>query len=154
MHRILFVCLGNICRSPAAEAVFKHLIKQEGIEDQFVIDSAGTGDWHVGELADKRMRAAAEKRGIEMTSRARQIRKEDFKEFDLIIAMDDSNVANIKKIIVDQDDINKIKKMTDYQSDKSVTNVPDPYFGGEEGFEYVLDLVNEASKGLINDLSN
>ena len=154
MHRILFVCLGNICRSPAAEAVFKHLIKLKGIEDQFVIDSAGTGDWHVGELADKRMRAAAEKRGIEMTSRARQIRKEDFKEFDLIIAMDDSNVANIKKIVVDQDDINKIKKMTDYQSDKSVTIVPDPYFGGDEGFEYVLDLVSEASKGLINDLSN
>ena len=86
-----------------------------------------------------------------MTSRARQIRKEDFKEFDLIIAMDDSNVSNIKKLVVDQDDINKIKKMTDYQSDKSVSNVPDPYFGGEEGFEYVLDLVNEASKGLIND---
>ena len=154
MHRILFVCLGNICRSPAAEAVFKHLIKREGIEDQFTIDSAGTGDWHIGELADKRMRAAAEKRGIEMTSRARQIREEDFKEFDLIIAMDDSNVANIKKIMVDEADVKKIKKMTDYQSDKSVTNVPDPYFGGEEGFEYVLDLVNEASKGLINDLSN
>ena len=149
---ILFVCLGNICRSPAAEGVFLDLIKKENLETKFYVDSAGTGDWHVGELADKRMRSAALKRGIELTSRARQISKEDFNKFEYILVMDDSNYQNVISLTSSNEQKQKVKKFTEFQQEFDSSIVPDPYFGGDEGFEGVLDLVADCSKGLLKHI--
>ena len=150
--RILFVCLGNICRSPAAEGVFLDLIKKENLEDRFFVDSAGTGDWHVGELPDKRMRSAALKRGVELTSRARQISKEDFGNFEYILVMDDSNYTNVVALAKSNEEKEKVKKFTEFNQELDSDIVPDPYFGGEEGFESVLDLVADCSKGLLRHI--
>lgn len=153
--RVLFVCLGNICRSPAAEAVFAHLVKKVGVSENFIIDSAGTGGWHVGSPADYRMRRHAVKRGIEVTSIARQFNPEvDFEQFDLIIAMDDENVKNLQRMAGNSSDKAKIKKMTDYRQQYNYDIVPDPYYGGDEGFELVLDLLEDAGKGLLKQLLN
>ena len=150
--KVLFVCLGNICRSPAAEGVFLDLLEKKNLLSSFEIDSAGTGDWHIGDLPDKRMREAALERGIELTSRSRQIQKQDFVRFDHILVMDDSNFENVMKLTEKVDEQSKVKKFTDYQSDSKRTIVPDPYFGGKEGFYEVLDLVEECSKGFLNAL--
>ena len=146
MKKILFVCLGNICRSPAAEGVFLDLIAKKNLQAEFVVDSAGTGDWHVGELPDRRMRLAALNRGVELTSRARQFKKVDFDKFDLVIVMDDSNFKNVYSMASTEIHKSKIKKFTDF-STSSDDIVPDPYFGGDEGFEEVLDLVEVCSLG-------
>ena len=151
--KILFVCMGNICRSPSAEAVFKGLIKKEGLEDQFEIDSAGTGSWHVGEPADKRMQVHAKKRDYDLTSISRQFDPEtDFDRFDWIIGMDDENVSTLKGWARDENDIKKIHKMTDFSRAWKYDEVPDPYYGGEEGFELVLDLLEDSCEGLLEEV--
>lgn len=151
--RILFVCAGNICRSPSAEAVFKAKVENEGLYSIFDIDSAGTGPWHVGEPADSRMKRHAKKRGYNLTSIARQFKPEkDFDRFDHIIAMDDENVNHLKRVARNKTDLAKISKMTDYCKAYNYDFVPDPYYGGDEGFELVLDLLEDASDGLIKDL--
>jgi protein-tyrosine phosphatase len=148
--KILFVCKGNICRSPSAEAVFSGMALKKGIIGKFEIDSAGTGAWHEGEPADKRMQKHAIKRGYNLTSIARKFDPDiDFDRFDLIVAMDDENVLSLKKLTRNETDLKKIHKMTDFSKEWSYDEVPDPYYGGDEGFELVLDLLEDACEGLL-----
>lgn len=150
--RVLFVCLGNICRSPTAEGVMHHVVQQAGADIE--VDSAGTGGWHAGERADRRMRRHAAKRGYDLTSRARQFdRSTDFEAFDLIIAMDDSNLSNLRRQDRDGRYAPKIVKMTDYCTQHRVNEVPDPYYGGAQGFETVLDIIEDAAQGLLKELT-
>ena len=154
VKKILFVCLGNICRSPAAEGIFMQKIKDRDLENLFVVDSAGTGSWHVGNLADSRMRETASSRGIELTSKSRQIEKNDLYEFDYILVMDKDNLDAVKSLT--KDDINplnsKIKLILSYSKNSQLDEVPDPYYGGQNGFEKVLDLIDDAIDGLIDSL--
>ena len=153
--KVLFVCLGNICRSPAAEGVFLHLLQERGLCDQFVVDSAGTGGWHVGNPADRRMQAAAHRRGIQLPSRARQICLDDFSEFDLVLTMDDNNLATVRELAREAGAraTATIQPMLSYALRFSETEVPDPYYGGDAGFEHVLDLLEDACSNLLNELS-
>ncbi len=149
--KVLFVCLGNICRSPMAETIFRDRVEKAGLT-HFEIDSAGTGNWHVGELADPRMRKHAGLRGYTITSIARAVADSDFSEFDKIIAMDDDNVKNLKRRCPDEY-LHKISKMTDYARNCQYSEVPDPYYGGEKGFETVIDLLENATEGLLEHLN-
>ena len=152
--KILFVCLGNICRSPAAEAIFKQKIKDRDLENLFIVDSAGTGGWHVGNLADPRMRETALSRGIELTSRSRKIEESDLYEFDHILVMDNDNLNAVKSLITDhKNTVNtKIKLILSYSNNSKLEEVPDPYYGGQNGFDKVLDLLDDAIDGLIDSL--
>ena len=143
---VLFVCLGNICRSPAAEAIFVNLLEKKGLTDRFIVDSAGTGSWHIGKKADSRMRITAERRGIKILSRARQINSKDFEEFNYILAMDDSNFKNIidLKKRTSSTDFASIKKIQNFRAVFEETEVPDPYFGGDDGFENVLNILEDS----------
>ncbi len=145
------MCLGNICRSPAAEAVFLKKIKEQSLENYFSVDSAGTGGWHVGNPADSRMREAAFKRGIDITSKARKISLQDFQIYDLILTMDNSNLRDIKLLADDVGDnnISTIAPILSYASNTDLIEVPDPYYGGDSGFESVLDLLEDAIEGLL-----
>lgn len=147
--KVLFVCLGNICRSPAAEGVFLHLIQEKGLQDKFQVDSAGTSSFHVGEPADTRMRNHASQRGIELPSRARKFVSSDFEEFDWIIVMDDSNYKNCLRLAQSDSHKEKLLKMADFAPKTGLLEVPDPYYGGAEGFEVVLNMVTEGSENLI-----
>ncbi len=151
---ILFVCLGNICRSPAAEAVFLNLINEKGVAEYFQVDSAGTGSWHVGQKADNRMRKAASSRGIYIKSLARQINVQDFKKFDLILTMDGENFSSVQNLRKEINDKCKadIRPLLSYSKQTNGLDVPDPYYGGDNGFEIVLDLLEDACKALLNDL--
>jgi protein-tyrosine phosphatase len=154
-QRLLFVCLGNICRSPAAEGVFLHLIAREGLDDRFVVDSAGTGGWHVGRPADRRMRAAAERRGIQLPSRARQLELADLTSFDRILTMDDDNLHQVQSLACElgnRPDLALMEPMTSHCRRFRVREVPDPYYGGDQGFEHVLDLLEDACAGLLEAL--
>ena len=149
--RICFVCLGNICRSPTAEAVFTRLVSDAGLEDRFVIDSAGTGGSHVGERAHRDTRAAARERGVEVTSIARQFERADFERFDYVIAMDQSNRRNLERLAPSDEASAKIHLFRDYDPASPVgSEVPDPYYDG--GFEGVLDICEAASAGLLAQL--
>jgi len=157
--RILFVCLGNICRSPAAEGVFLHQLAAAGLEDRFVVDSAGTGGWHVGRPADSRMRAAASRRGIHLPSRARQLERADLTSFDRILTMDDDNLAAVRSLArelgpeaLGRPDVALIEPMVRHCRRVQAREVPDPYYGGAEGFERVLDLLEDACSGLLEAL--
>ena len=152
---VLFVCLGNICRSPAAEAIFISLLEQEGLIDDFIVDSAGTGSWHIGKKADPRMRVAAERRDINILSRARQITSKDFDEFNYILAMDESNFRNIQdlKNRTASKNFASIKKIQDFRSVFNEQEVPDPYFGGDEGFDYVLDILEDSLNCFLESIS-
>ena len=154
VKKILFVCLGNICRSPAAEGIFNQKIKERDLENFFVVDSAGTGSWHVGNLPDQRMRTTALLRGIELTSRARQIEENDLYEFDHILVMDKDNLEAVKSLSKDEmNPVNsKIKLILSFSKKSQLDEVPDPYYGGQNGFEKVLDLLNDAIDGLIDSL--
>ena len=156
VKKILFVCLGNICRSPAAEGIFNQKIKERDLENFFVVDSAGTGSWHVGNLPDKRMRTTALSRGIELISRARQIEENDLYEFDYILVMDKENLRAVKSLIQDQmyPIKSKIKLILSYSKATKLDEVPDPYYGGQDGFEKVLDLLDNAMDGLIDSLTD
>ena len=153
-QKLLFVCLGNICRSPAAEGVFLHLLNEQGLSDHFVVDSAGTGSWHVGNKADPRMRAAAERRGIHLPSRARQIELDDLSRFDLVVTMDSDNLRNVRSLAQEAGNnaTATIRSMLSYARSTDLTDVPDPYYGGEQGFEQVLDLLEDACSGLIEEI--
>lgn len=150
--RILFVCLGNICRSPAAEGVFRHLVAEEGLADAFVIDSAGTGSWHIGEQADRRMRAAADRRGIRLAGLARQVVATDFEDFDWILAMDESNLQHLRAM-AHPSRHDRIRLFREFDP-QGAGNVPDPYFGDHDGFADVLDIVTRTSRGLLAFLRN
>ena len=152
--KILFVCLGNICRSPAAEAVFRQKVKDRDLEKLFLVDSAGTGSWHVGNLADPRMRETALSRGIELTSRSRKIEESDLYEFDHILVMDNDNLEAVESLIPgSMNHINtKIKLILSYSKQTNFKEVPDPYYGGKDGFNKVLDLLDDAIDGLIDSL--
>ena len=151
---VLFVCLGNICRSPAAEAIFIDLIKKKGLNDNFFVDSAGTGSWHIGKKADIRMRIAAQKRGVEILSIARQINAKDFEKFNYIIAMDDSNFENISYLKSNKSlsDFSSIHKIQNFRSVFEEAEVPDPYFGGDEGFDNVLDILEDSVSGFLDTI--
>ena len=156
--RVLFVCLGNICRSPAAEGVFRHQLHQAGLSDRVLVDSAGTGGWHVGRRADSRMRAAAARRGLDLTSRARQLEVEDLGRFDHILTMDDDNLAAVQKLArraaaAGVSQLATVEPLVRYCRLHRVREVPDPYYGGEQGFEQVLDLLDDACAGLLADIS-
>lgn len=151
--RILFVCLGNICRSPAAEGVFRAVVDGEGASGRFVIDSAGTGSWHVGQLPDKRMRVHARNRGYELTHICRQVTGADFDDFDLIIGMDAQNLYKLRQLAPSVEAARKVVGMADFFSESSRYDcVPDPYYEGSEGFERVLDLLEEACGNLYEAL--
>ena len=145
--KILFVCLGNICRSPAAEGIFKHKAHEAGLA--VTVDSAGTSAWHAGEKADRRMRQTAKNRGYELTSISRPVIASDFDEFDYLIAMDDHNYDDLRQKAGNTAQMDKILRMRDFFSDKSYDHVPDPYYGGSQGFEMVIDLLEDASDNLI-----
>eukprot|EP00668_Euglena_longa_P017444 GGOE01021849.1.p1 GENE.GGOE01021849.1~~GGOE01021849.1.p1 ORF type:complete len:208 (+),score=40.66 GGOE01021849.1:42-626(+) len=177
--RVLFVCLGNICRSPSAEAVFKSVVDGEGLSNQFEIDSCGTGggsanwylpmgfSYHEGECADSRMQKAAAERGIRLTSRSRPLRPADLDNFDYIIGMDNSNLANIREAAehwlkegrhpnIPRDYAKKLSLLTQFLLDshfkQRYDSVPDPYYGGPQGFQVVLDLLLDACQGLLREI--
>lgn len=154
MVSVLFVCLGNICRSPAAEGIFQLMVQKHGPANQILIDSAGTSDYHVGELPDSRMRSHASTRGYTLNSRARQLVKEDLEKFDYIIAMDDSNIAHIHALDQNNKFKSKIFKMTDFATKIEANFVPDPYNGGNSGFERVLDILEDSCEGLLNKITS
>ena len=148
--KILFVCLGNICRSPAAEGVFRQLVKERGLEYAFEIDSAGTAGYHAGEPADRRMQQHARRRGYNLTSISRKFNPAvDFDKFNLVVAMDNENVSNLKRMARSPEDVVKISKMTDFSKTRNYTEIPDPYYGGDDGFELVLDLLEDSCNGLL-----
>jgi protein-tyrosine phosphatase len=147
--KILFVCAGNICRSPTAEGVMARLLEQAGLADRVVVDSAGTGGWHAGELPDPRTRAAARKRGLELVHRARQLRRIDLDRFDLIVVMDDANLRHVT-LMAEQRARAKIRLLRSFDpTAPEGAPVPDPYDGGPRGFEHVLDLCERACEGLL-----
>jgi protein-tyrosine phosphatase len=142
--RVLFVCSGNICRSPTAEAVMRRLVADAGLADEIEVDGAGTGDWHVGEPPDRRAGEAAARRGIELTGTARQVTRDDFEHFDLILSVDDENLHRLRKIAPPgaSAEVRRLDR----------TDVPDPYYGGPDGFEQVLDQISAACKRLLDEL--
>ena len=151
---ILFVCMGNICRSPAAEAVFLHQIKTKSLQKYFTVDSAGTGGWHEGNPADSRMRNAALKRGVDIQSKARKISLQDFLIYDLILTMDNANLRDVKSLSskVSGETISEISPILSYAKNTDLIEVPDPYYGGESGFDIVLDLLEDSIEGLLLSL--
>jgi protein-tyrosine phosphatase len=153
--KILFVCLGNICRSPSAEAVFKGLVKDKGVAHEFEIDSAGTYAYHAGEQADRRMQQYAIKRGYNLTSISRAfVPDTDWDNFDFIVAMDNSNFSDLSAMARDADDLKKLFKITDFSQEFDYDQIPDPYYGGSDGFELVLDLLEDAGEGFYKFVNN
>lgn len=149
-HRVLFVCMGNICRSPAGEGLFENLVREKGIAHQFVIDSAGTIGYHSGNSADSRMMAAAKKRGITLTSRARQVTQCDLADFGLVVAMDQNNLNHLKNL--DANPFAEVRLFSDFCGDQWPTDVPDPYYGENDGFEFVLDMIQEGCPNILKHL--
>jgi protein-tyrosine phosphatase len=152
MIKVLFVCMGNICRSPTADAVFTHMVQQANLQHQIEIDSAGTHAYHIGEQADLRSQQAARKRGIDMSHlRARRVAANDFEKFDYILAMDRDNYTILKQACPRGQE-HKLSMFLNFAPDLNVKEVPDPYYGGSNGFEHVLDLIEAASRGLLDDI--
>ena len=153
--RVLFVCLGNICRSPTAEGVMRKLVADAGLEDDFFIDSAGTGGWHVGSAPDRRAAAAARARGLVLEGAARQVRAEDFLDFDLLLAMDGANRRELSRLASGEEQRAKVRLLRVFDPASAGSDdldVPDPYYGAEGGFEEVLDLVSAACAGLLEEI--
>jgi len=150
--RVLFVCLGNICRSPTAQGVFEGLVATRGLSGEIAVDSCGTGAWHVGSTPDRRAVAAAARRGYDLGSlRARQVQPEDFETFDYILAMDRDNLADLEAMRPD-DFPGHLGLFLAFAREGAPADVPDPYYGGDAGFEEVLDLIESASEGLLRSL--
>lgn len=148
--QILFVCLGNICRSPMAEGLFRHVAETKGLS--VVVDSAGTGGWHVGDAPDPRGQATMRAHGIDTSGQqARQVREEDFETFDLVLAMDQRNHDSLTQL-AGPGRTDKIRLFLEFASERSETEVPDPYYGGEDGFEHVFTLLQHASEGLAEHI--
>jgi protein-tyrosine phosphatase len=150
--RVLFVCMGNICRSPAAEGVFRHLVEQQGLSGKIIIDSAGTHDYHIGDAPDARSQAAAARRGYDLSGlRARQVVRDDFSTFDYVLAMDEANLGLLQQLCP-EDCRDRLKLFLEFADDDALREVPDPYYGGAQGFEQVLDLVENAGRGLLREI--
>lgn len=150
---VLFVCLGNICRSPLAEGVFQHLVAKRGTSRRYHVDSAGTGAWHAGEPADPRSREVAERNGIFLRGRARQVQEEDFHQFDLILAMDRTNMADLETAYPGSDARAKLRLFRELDPEgEGDLDVPDPYYGGSEGFDQVFAMVLRSCTALLNEL--
>lgn len=149
---ICFVCLGNICRSPTAEGIFQHLVNERGYESYFYIDSAGTSAYHIGEPANRKSRGVARKHGVELHSKARRFTSKDLDEFDLILAMDRDNFQNIRQLDSRNQHSDKIKLMRDFDSSPGDGAVPDPYYGGMDGFQHVFDVVKRSCENLLDEL--
>ncbi len=148
---ILFVCLGNICRSPAGEGLLQHSVNALQLQDKIEIDSAGTIGYHAGKPADHRMRTAAHNRGVQLLSQSRKITAKDLHSFDLVIAMDRENLADIQRMAPDS--TAELRLLSDFLGDDWPSDVPDPYYGGDEGFEYVLDMIEAACPAIIQSIS-
>jgi protein-tyrosine phosphatase len=149
--RVCFVCLGNICRSPTAEGIFRHLVESAGLADRIQVESAGTGAWQVGNAPDARSRAEALRRGIVLDGRARRFRTEDFDRFDHVVALDRFNLADLRQLARDDEDTAKLTLLRDHDGSSGL-DVPDPYLGDEEGFPRVFDICEQACRGLLVDL--
>jgi protein-tyrosine phosphatase len=149
---VLFVCLGNICRSPLAEGIFLHLVEEAGLEERFEIASAGTGSWHVGEVPDSRASMVASGHGIDLPSRARQLTEEDLERFDYVIAMDRENLRNIQRMADATGSDARIRLLREYDPEKDGDEVPDPYYGGASGFENVYSMVMRSCQSLLDEL--
>ena len=149
--KVLFVCTGNICRSPTAEGVLRHMAEQAGYADQMEIDSCGIGGWHVGEPPDRRSQSHAQRRGYDLSAqRARQVRPNDFDHFDHILAMDGTHLADLKAMAPDHS-LERVRLFMEFAPDQAAVDVPDPYYGGAGGFENVLDLVEAACAGILKE---
>lgn len=152
-HTVLFICLGNICRSPAAEGIMKSLVEKEGMSDDFFIDSAAIGSWHIGQLPDSRMRKCGAEHGYRFDSHARQFQKSDFQRFDLIVVMDNENYRAITSMASSQADKDKVVRIADYLTHhREYTTVPDPYYGDYSDFELVIELLEDACQGLLDSI--
>lgn len=150
---VLFVCLGNICRSPAAEGIMRRIVEERGLDESIEIDSAGIGPWHVGELPDRRMRSHGADHGYDFSSRARQIRRDDLARFDYIIVMDSENYRDVTALAQTEEQRDKVRMMTDFCCHHpGHVSVPDPYYGGDKGFELVIELLEDACEGLIEEI--
>jgi protein-tyrosine phosphatase len=150
--KVLFVCTGNICRSPTAEGVFRSLVEKTGLGNRIASDSAGTGDYHLGEAPDPRSQSAALKRGYDLSPLcARQVSRRDFSEFDYVLAMDESHLRQLKHLCPPEH-AGKVKLFMEFAGEGAGREVPDPYYGGAQGFERVLDMVEQASRGLLDHL--
>ncbi len=152
--RVLFVCLGNICRSPTAEAVFRAKVAERGLNGEVEVDSAGTGGWHAGNAPDRRAVAEGERRGVSMSGRARQVSASDLRDFDLVIAMDESNRRDLLALATDDEVRERIQLLRDWDPEAAGHDraVPDPYYGGDREFAEMFDIVERACDGLIDDL--
>ncbi len=148
-HRILFLCLGNICRSPMAEGVFRHLVESKGIAESFYVDSAGMGAWHTGDPPDERGQQTLRKRGIDISGqRARQVQAADFEDFDLLVGMDRSNRETLLGLAPEHH-AHKVRLLLEFAPGTGVEEVPDPYYGGASGFDKVYELIDAGTKGLL-----
>ena len=149
MKRVLFVCMGNICRSPTVEGVARHFLRSEGLHELMEIDSAGTHGYHVGDAPDPRSCAAARRRGFDLSAqRARQVQPQDFERFDLLLAMDHANLAHLQRCGPPQQQ-HRLRLLTDFQLRHNSPVIPDPYYGNAQGFDHVLDLIEDACDGLL-----
>lgn len=152
MTKVLFVCLGNICRSPTADGIFNHLVARAKLDQKIIVDSAGTGDWHIGKAPDTRTVVAARQRGYDLSVlRARQVTVRDFDEFDYVLAMDKANLLDLQRIRPSSY-AGHLGLFLDFSSRDDYREVPDPYYGDDDGFELVLDLVEDAAQGLLNHI--
>lgn len=152
-YRLLFVCLGNICRSPSGENIMNYLLKERGLEDQVTCDSAGTSGYHIGASPDRRMNSAAVKKlGLTLTGRSRKFEPVDFQDFDLILAMDQDNFEQMYHVDASKTDRHKLHLMCEFCTRHDLKEVPDPYYGGEAGFDFVIDLLMDACAGLLDHL--
>ena len=149
---ILFICLGNICRSSAAEEVMRQQVLKAGLGKKIKLDSAGLIDYHEGELSDPRMSRHAQRRGYHLTHLSRPIRRQDFDKFDWIIGMDENNIRQLQRLAPSAEAQGKIRRMTDFCQKYQVDTVPDPYYGGDQDFEYVLDVLEDACEGLLQEI--
>ena len=148
-YKVHFVCLGNICRSPAAQGIFEHYVRENGLQDRIEADSAGTYGGHRGELPDRRMRTAALYRGFALTHQSRQVKSIGLLDFDLVIAMDDQNYEDLMHIAPSVEATHKIRRMADFLTTRRISYIPDPYYMGAEGFSHVLDLLEESCSNLL-----
>lgn len=151
-YNVLFICLGNVCRSPAAEGIFKAMVRSERLDDKIKVDSAGTSGYHEGELPDSRMRRHGAKRGYRFESLSRRFSRADFDNFDLVITMDDNNYYSVMQMAPDIESEKKVHRMTDFSQHFAHDHIPDPYYLGADGFELVLDLLEDAAQGLLDKI--
>jgi len=151
-HRILFVCLGNICRSPAAEIIFRHVVKAEGREEDFKIDSAGTIDYHQGNPPDARMSATLKDKGYTIAGQSRIILTSDLDDFDLIVTMDECNLEEVQAMVSSDEQKTKIRPFVSFLQNMDAPRIPDPYHGGQKGFEEVIELLEDGCEGILKEL--